>query len=57
MTFQANKFRMMSVPSETFWILLTVQQQAPIPTSDDGSDFINLNIDELREAVVTNFYA
>jgi len=57
MTFQSNKFRMMSVPNETFWILLTVQQQAPIPGSEDGSDFINLNIDELREAVVTNFYA
>jgi hypothetical protein len=57
MTFESNKFRMLSVPSETFWILLTVQQQAPLPNSEDGSDFTNLNIDELREVVVTNFYA
>jgi len=56
MTFQSDKFRMMSVPNETFWILLTVQQQAPLPGSEAESDFTNLNIDELREAVVTNFY-
>jgi hypothetical protein len=56
MTFQSNKFRMMSVPNETFWILLTVQQQAPIPGSEDGTDFTNLTIDELRVQVVTNLY-
>lgn len=56
MTFASNKFRMMSVPNETFWILLTVQQQAPI-VSDDGSDFTNLTVDELMPVVVTNFLA
>jgi len=57
MTFESIKFRMLSVPNATFWILLTVQQQAPIPSSEDGSDFINLNVDELREVVITNLYA
>ena len=56
-TFESNKFRMLSVPNETFWILLTVQQQAPIPGSEDGSDLINLTVDDLRVIVVTNFYA
>jgi hypothetical protein len=57
-TFESNKFRMLSAPDETFWILLTVQQQAPIPgSSDDGSDLINLTVDDLRIIVVTNFYA
>jgi hypothetical protein len=55
-TFDSYKFLMLSVPSMTFWILLTVQQQAPIPNSD-GSDIINLTIDELREVVLTNLYA
>jgi hypothetical protein len=56
-TFESYKFRMLSVPSVTFWVLLTVQQEAPIPTSEDGNDFINLTIDELREVVITNLYA
>jgi hypothetical protein len=56
MTFESNKFRMLSVPSETFWILLTVQQQAPILGGADGSELINLTIDDLRVVVVTNFY-
>jgi hypothetical protein len=55
-TFDSYKFRMLSVPSVTFWILLIVQQQAPIPSSEDGNDFINLTIDELREVVITNLY-
>lgn len=55
-TFESYKFRMLSVPSVTFWILLAVQQQAPIPNNEDGSDFINLTIDELREVVITNLY-
>ena len=53
-TFESSKFRMLSVPSETFWVLLTVQQQAPISGSEDGSDLINLTVDELRVIVVTN---
>jgi hypothetical protein len=56
-TFDSQKFRMLSVPSVTFWVLLAVQQQSPISTSDDGSDFINLTLDELREVVITNLYA
>lgn len=56
MTFESNKFRMLSVPNVTFWVLLTVQQQAPVPNSD-GTDFTNLTIDELREVVITNLYA
>jgi hypothetical protein len=56
-TFESNKFRMLSVPSETFWVLLTVQQQAPISVSEDGNDLINLSVDELREIVITNLYA
>jgi len=56
-TFESQKFRMLSVPSVTFWILLAVQQQAPIATSEDGTDFTNLTIDELREVVITNLYA
>jgi len=56
-TFESQKFLMLSVPSVTFWILLAVQQQAPIPNSEDGSDFTNLTIDELREVVITNLYA
>ena len=56
-TFESQKFRMLSVPNVTFWILLTVQQQAPILGSEDGSDLINLNVDELREVIVTNLYA
>jgi len=50
------KFLMMSVPNMTFWILLTVQQQAPIPNSD-GSDITNLTIDDLTTVVLTNLYA
>ena len=56
-TFESKKFRMLSVPSETFWILLTVQQQAPIPNGGDESDIINLTVDELRQVVITNLYA
>jgi hypothetical protein len=56
-TFESMKFRMLSVPNETFWVLLTVQQQAPISSSEDGSDLINLNVDELRQIVITNPYA
>jgi len=56
-TFESLKFRMLSVPSVTFWVLLAVQQQAPIPTSEDASDFTNLTVDELREVVITNLYA
>ena len=56
-TFESNKFRMLSVPNETFWVLLTVQQQAPISGSEDGSDLINLTVDELRQIVITNLYA
>lgn len=56
-TFESQKFRMLSVPSVTFWILLTVQQQAPILGSEDGSDLINLSVDDLRDVVVTNLYA
>jgi hypothetical protein len=55
-TFESNKFRMLSVPSMTFWILLTVQQQAPISNSD-GSDITNLSIDDLRDLVLMNLYA
>jgi hypothetical protein len=55
-TFESQKFRMMSVPSITFWILLTVEQQAPIPINEDGDDYINLTVDELREVVITNLY-
>ena len=55
-TFESNKFRMLSVPSMTFWILLAVQQQAPI-SSGDGSDITNLTIDELQNVVLTNLYA
>jgi len=55
-TFDSMKFLMMSVPNMTFWILLTVQQQAPILNSD-GSDITNLTIDELRIVVLTNLYA
>lgn len=53
MTFDSYKWRMLSVPNETFWILLTVQQQKPI---GDESDLINVNVDELRVVVVTNVY-
>ena len=56
MTFTSQKFRMMSVANETFWVLLTVQQQAPI-ANDDGSDLTNLTVDELTQVVVTNLYA
>jgi hypothetical protein len=56
MTFDSQKFRMMSVANETFWVLLTVQQQAPI-MSDDGSDLTNLTVDELTQVVVTNLFA
>jgi hypothetical protein len=55
-TFESMKFLMLSVPSVTFWILLTVQQQAPIPSSEEGSDCINLTVDELREVVISNLY-
>ena len=55
MTFTSDKFRMRSVPSETFWILLTVQQQAPILGGED--DIINLSVDDLRTEIVTNLYA
>lgn len=57
-TFVSNKWLMLSVPvgtSVTFWVMLFVQQQEPIPTSDDGSDYINLTIDELRVVVLTSF--
>jgi hypothetical protein len=58
-TFESFKFRMLSVPNETFWVLLTVQQKAPISISNsaDGSDFVNLTVDELRQIVITNLYA
>jgi len=54
-TFQSAKFRMQSVPNTTFWALLTVQQHEPISNSDDGSDLINLTVDDLRVVVITNF--
>ena len=57
-TFESSKFRMLSVANETFWVLLTVQQQAPISDSSsvDGSDFVNLTVDELRQIVIMNLY-
>jgi hypothetical protein len=56
-TFDSYKFRMLSVPSVTFWVLLVVQQESPIPSSEDELDFINLTIDELRVVVTTNLFA
>ena len=49
---------MLSVPvgtTVTFWVVLYVEQQEPIPISADGSDYINLTIDELRVIVLTSF--
>lgn len=57
MTFTSDKFRMRSVPSETFWILLAVQQQSPILGGEDGTDIINLSVDDLRAEIVINLYA
>jgi hypothetical protein len=57
MTFTSDKFRMRSVPSETFWILLAVQQQSPILGGEDGTDIINLSVDDLRTEIVINLYA
>jgi len=56
-THESSKWRMMSVPSETFWILLTVQQNAPIVDGSDDSDIINMAVDDLSVAVVTNVYS
>jgi len=53
-TFESNKFLMQSVPSVTFWVLLTVQQEQPIAVG--GDDAINMTVDDLRVVVVTNLF-
>ena len=56
LTFRSTIFRMLSVPAVTYYVVLAVQQDEPIPVGEEGNVFINLTVDELRVVVVTNLY-